>query len=71
MTDWTKRMADLRKTYEDNPRPKDTSDWVNLIMSKPSKEERRQVLALVPETLRAHVAGRVQLEFEKMIKGKK
>ena len=68
MTDWTKRMADLRKTYEDNPRPKDTSDWVNLIMSKPSKEERRQVLDQVPNAIRAHVETRVKLQFEKMFK---
>jgi len=69
--DWNKRIADLRQTAKDNPKPKDTSDWVNLIMSKPTKEERRQILALVPENLRAHVAGRVKLEFEKMIKEKK
>ena len=71
MTDWNKRIADLRQTAKDNPKPKDSGDWVNLIMSKPSKEERRQILALVPENLRAHVAGRVQLEFEKMTKVKK
>ena len=66
MTDWTKRMADLRKTYEDNPKPKNTSDWVKEIMSKPSKEERRQILNLVPADLRAHVATRVEQEFEKL-----
>ena len=65
------KLKDIEQWAKSNPKPKDTSDWVNLIMSKPTKEERRQVLALVPETLRAHVAGRVQLEFEKMIKGKK
>ena len=61
-------MADLRKTYEDNPRPKDTSDWVEEIMSKPTKEERRKVLDQVPATIRAHVETCVKLEFEKMFK---
>ena len=71
MTDWNKRIADLRQTAKDNPKPKDISDWVKEIMKHAGKEnieKRRQILALVPENLRAHVAGRVELEFEKMVK---
>ena len=68
--DWNKRIADLRQTAKDNPKPKDMSDWVKEIMGKPLKEERRQLLASVPEDIRAHVATRVKLEFERMFRNK-
>ena len=60
------KLDKLKQTWRDNPRPKDTSDWVKEIMSKPTKEERRQVLDQVPNAIRAHVATRVEQEFQKL-----
>ena len=66
--DWNKRIADLRQTYEDNPKPKDASDYVDEIMKHQGKEnleKRRAIMNQVPAELKGHVAARVKFLFER------
>ncbi|MCR4319769.1 MAG: hypothetical protein NUV74_05460 [Candidatus Brocadiaceae bacterium] len=63
--DWNKRIADLRQTAKENPKPKDKSDWVVEVMKQSTKEGRRAILDQVPQEMKGHVAARVKFLFEK------
>ena len=64
--DLEKRITDLRQTYEENPRPVSKSDWVEEILKQPTLEERRRVIAKVPEEMKGEVLGTVKHRWEVM-----